>query len=170
MTTQPWYDDEAGFASELARGRKNELRVAMRILPLGLSVKVGSFWFREEVGKDERAADQNDIEVEGGHLVEVKGTRFAFTSADDFPYDPAFVMSLRRWQARTVKPCCVVVISEATDAMFVIATSTHGQWVVQRKLDRRRGFVEEFLAAPRRLLLPEARLLAHLQHPCEQAR
>jgi len=142
----------------------------VRLLPLGRWLKVGELWLREgRAGDDPRCADQPDIQVEGGHLLEVKGRGFAFTSPEDYPYSTAFLGSTRRWQARTILPCCVVLFSEPTGKLLVVPTSTRSRWVIEQSFDTRRGFTEQSWAAPRELLLPEARLLSHLRGSCRQS-
>jgi hypothetical protein len=165
-----WYEDEARFAAQLARGRRAEIQIGMELLPLGLAVRIGALLPRDGLASlDERCRDQADIEVEGGHLLEVKARGFSFTAPHDYPYPTAYVGAARRWFERRRFPCSVVLVSEITGAVVVAPTFTRASWTVERAHDSHRDFVEESLAVPRELLVTKERFLTHLCARCNFA-
>jgi len=165
-----WYDDEAAFARELTRGRKSQVRVAVDLLVGGLGVRVGRLQWRDgDLPMSERYEqfkDEEDVFVEGGHLLEIKGRSLRFTSPDDYPFKTAYVGSVRRWSQRTVLPCAVVLLSEPTGNWVVAPTLLRHEWVVERSRDHVRGFDEESYACPTEFLLPAEWLIGHLHVPC----
>lgn len=163
-----WYNDEAGFAEELARGRKTQFRVAMRLIPLGLFVKVEKFKDRKGLASNDPACQNDeDVVIEGGHMLEVKGRAIEFTEVEpcDFPYETVFLGAERRWNERKKKPCAVVIVSEVTDAMLVIPYATRSLWIPNETFDRRRKFVEHGLGAPRSCVVSWDRLIKHIKTP-----
>lgn len=164
--TAKWIEDDAAFARELARGRRTELQVAIRLLPLGLPVRIDAIEFRESFSaRGDRFVDQADIEV-GDHLLEVKSRGIEFTSLDDYPYETAFVGSVRRWNARTKTPCAVVLFSEPTGECLIVPTVTQDEWAEVEAMDSDRGFVETSYAVHKRWLRPWSRLVQHVQKEC----
>jgi len=171
--TLAWFDDETRFAAELARGRRGELRVAMKLLPLGLWIRIGPAQWRDGTHsweeRREQFADEVDLELEGGHLLEVKARNLTFTCAEDYPYSTVWVGATKRWRARTRMPCGVVILSEPTDAVIIVPTSTREYWTVESGFDSVRGFMEQAYAIARERAVNEDRLLAHLRAPCRGA-
>jgi hypothetical protein len=158
-----WYKDEAGFAEELARGRKTQIRIAMRLIPLGLWVRVEPFKERKGLAsQDPKCQDDQDVEVEGGHMLEVKGRALKFEGAGDYPYPTVFLGRESRWNARKKLPCAVVIVSEITDATLVIPYDTRPQWEKNETFDRRRQFIEHGLGAPLSCVVSWERLVEHL--------
>lgn len=166
MSTVEWIKDDAGFREELLRGRKTELRVALDLMEHGHVVGVGRCELRESFEDRHNFADEKDVVVQPGHVIEVKSRSIAFTSSEDYPYPTAFVCATRRWKARTKKPCAVVLYSEPTGAKLVIPTRSREQWTVTHFNDSRRGFNEEAFEIARELLRPWDALLSHLEYPC----
>jgi hypothetical protein len=170
MTTfTDWFADEEAFARQLARGRRTELAVAAPLLPLGLWMRVGRLQPRHGLANhDDTLTDQADIEIEGGHLLEIKARNFPFTGPDDYPYDTALIGAVRRWTTRPHQPCAVIIISEPTGAAIVIPTNTRPDWTTEDHYDTHRHFTETSYAAPRHTYLHWHRLITHLQHPHPQ--
>lgn len=165
MSVAEWFEDEQSFAQQLARGRRGEFQIAASLLPLGKWLRVGPLEFRENVG-DPHFKDQKDLEVEGGHLLEVKSRGIAFTSPEDFPYPTALVGTVSRWRKRAKMPCVVISLSELTGEFVVASTAYMDQWVTEETWDSHRGIRELNLAVPKRLLLPSDQLHHHLSRPC----
>lgn len=164
-----WFEDELAFAAQLARGRRGEFAIASALLPTGRWLRVNSLNFRETFADRHDFHDETDLEIEGGHRIEIKSRSFKFTGPDDYPYPTAFVGAVRRWRERQIPPCAVVLLSEVTSRAVVVAVSTRDQWVIERRRDSHRGFVEESYAVPRRLLLPWSRLVTHISADCPLA-
>jgi hypothetical protein len=161
---------EAAFVKRLVRGRQVELQVAMQVAPLGVWLRMGRLFvaMRENARarREVRARGETDIEVEGGHRLEVKARPFAFTSVDDYPYPTAYVGSCARWETRTDIPCSVVIVSEPTGEFVVAPTVWREGWEVERPYATDRGFHDPSLAVPRALLRPAVALFDHLTRPC----
>lgn len=149
--TKEWYDDEAAFAAQLARGRRNELRVAMMLLPLGVSVRMGALQERHGLAsQDPTLNEQTDLDIDDGrHLIEVKGRGFAFTGMHDYPFPTAYTIAVDKWERRKRKPCVTVVLSEPSDGIFVVPTSTFRLWTVEDFFDSVRKKYGRSYAAPR---------------------
>jgi hypothetical protein len=159
-----WIDDESGFARELARGRKTQIRVAMRLLPLGLWLRVGGLLERNGIAsQDEECQNEGDVEIEGNHLLEVKGRDLEFTSRDDYPYPTVIVCAQRRWINRGRKPCAIIIVSEITDEVLVIPGNSSAEWTESKKHDRIRDIDFMALEAPLSCVTTWERLVAHIK-------
>jgi hypothetical protein len=157
-----WINDEAGFAKQLARGRKTQIRIAMRLLPLGHWVRMGPLAERKSAKRD-GTLDDADLEISGGHLLEVKGRNLAFTCVEDYPYETIFVCAKRRWDNRSGKPCAIIIVSEITDAAIVIPSSSRRLWTETTTHDRVRDIDFTALCAPRNSVATWDQLLEHLR-------
>ncbi len=165
MTSAPlqWYEDEDAFARELARGRRGEILIASRLLPLGLWIRINRPRLRTDIADRSDFYSDIDIEVEGGHLLEVKYRNFAFTSPDDFPFDTVFLGAERRWEERTTKPCALVITSEPTGEAVIVPGASEPRWLTAPARDGVRGFTDQTRQAPREVLLSWQRLISHLE-------
>lgn len=168
MSTVEWVSNDVAFRSELLRGRKTEMRVALDLLDAGLMVQTGCCRFRDSFDDRKDFLQEQDVIVARGHILEVKSRNLAFSGVADYPYDTAFVCATRRWDAREAKPCAVVLISERTEGGRVVVPvkSTRNQWITTSFHDPVRDFQETVYAVAKSALMSWADLLAHLSYPC----
>lgn len=166
MTTVEWIKNDSAFREQLLRGRKTEERVAFDLLMEGFTVGLGRCEFRATFDDRHDFSDEKDIVVAPGHVLEVKSRGIAFTSAEDYPYDTAFVCATRRWKARQRKPCAVILHSEKTGERLIVPASTRSHWKATNFYDSARGFNEEAFEITRDRLRPWSDLLEHLTYGC----
>jgi hypothetical protein len=131
--------DHEGFLRELRNAHSREVYVAAVLLEkTGLPVQSELVEEAETPYEAERFTEQKDLLV-GGHLIEVKGRTPAFTCAEDFPYPTINVCTVKRWEARKIKPVAFVMVSIPTKALTVVFADTFPQWEIAESRDSRRG-------------------------------
>lgn len=125
--------DHQAFLRDLQAGRTVEMWVATRLLDAGLTVRVGT-------------------------LEQARTPR-----ADDWRFPGAFTCSVKRWQARRVKPIAFVIVSLPTQAALAISSRTFSEWeIVDSRDSRRNGWPTPTYRAPRSGLRPFDELVSAL--------
>jgi hypothetical protein len=158
-----WIENDDLFREQLIAGRRVEFVLAIDLLDLGFGVKVGQLEYRDSFGAD--FADQADVMVGGGHVLEVKSRSLHFTCPGDYPFDPVYLGNGRRWMARRKRPCHFVIVSSA-GSRLAISTATSDSWKVDTTHDSVRDIYNTVLTAPRSLLVPFESLVEHLRKHC----
>ena len=144
-----WQQDEEHFQRRIGTGREREAYVAYRLIAEGLEVSVPRLRVRPTFADRHSYRDSRDMMVEGRE-VEVKSTRFAFTSPGDFPFDPCFVDTEEKIVAKG-PPFAFLIVSQKTGAIMAVPGKTRDEWVVMDGRDHDRGIEVRWLGCPLRL-------------------
>jgi hypothetical protein len=142
---KPWIENDELFHSELRKGHKYQLAVAMDFLEEGLWVKVPPLVTNSDGSVTKGFSDEGDILVRNGdrvYRIECKSRNIVFSGAHDFPWPTAYVGNKGRWDKileSRMKPCAVLIISQKTMAKIVIPMSTKEKWRVEHTKDSVRG-------------------------------
>ena len=134
--------DHPAFLEELHLARETEYWVAERLLRTNLPVQVEPLVEAETPWEGADFVEQNDV-LCGGHIVEVKGRNLTFTSPEDYPYPTAYLMSVKRWDRRQVKPVAIVLVSLPTLHALAVSTKTEEHWKSVSVYDTRRGYTTD---------------------------
>jgi hypothetical protein len=87
-------------------------------------------------------------------VIEVKSSSRSFKNADDFPFNPVIVDTVHGFDSKIIKPFAYVMISQITQAIFVIPVSTKYDWTVQTFYDAQRDIEEQFYLVRKRHCRP----------------
>lgn len=102
--------------------------------------------------------------------IEIKSRRLNYTNnPQTYPYPTAFVDTQIGWDLKNPKPLAVILISQKTDAMLVIPTSTHQNWKTTTTFDRIRKITETWYIVDKELLRPIDEFVEWLQRRQERA-
>ena len=156
-----WEQDEQHFRRRLATGREREAYVAYRLIAEGLEVSVPRLRIRPTYAERHAYRDTRDMIVEG-HEVEIKSTRFPFTSAEDFRFDPCFVDTQEKIQSKG-PPFAFLIVSQPTGAIIAVPGKTWSEWVVIEGRDHTREIGMRWLGCPLRLTRTFDEFVAHLK-------
>lgn len=127
------------------RGKRNEGLVADLIAKQGFIVSVTPFSFRKTKKEIVNYRDEIDLYVGPNRLpVDVKSRRLRFTGPHDYPYETAFVDTVKGWESKTVKPVAIVLYSELTGCACAVRTSREAEWTKTHAFDRDAGIYDEF--------------------------
>lgn len=152
--------DGGDFIRRLGTGREREAFVAYHFIKRGLEVYVPPLKVRPRFSERHAYRDVRDMVVEGQDI-EIKSTRYRFTSADDFPFDPAFVDTKEKVEAKG-PPLAFVVVCQETHATMVIPGRTYPDWVDVKARDHARNIDVDWLACPLRHMKTLDDLVEHL--------
>ena len=131
--TVSWFKNDELFFSELKKGRKYELYIAILLLDMGFTVSVPRLCIRKEFEEINKFSEsQGDVFVSTGDkmpiILEVKSRDLEFTSVSDYPYDSIFVDTKSSWEKKSVKPRAIVIVSQKTGASIVVSSKTKEFW------------------------------------------
>ena len=146
--------DHCAFLRELEAGRTVELWVALKFLEAGCTVRVGALDRAETPWEADRFREEQDVVVDGRHIIEVKSSSYPFTSRDDFPFPGAYTCTVKRWEERQQKPLAFVLVSQPTRAMLVVSGRTQPEWEVITSHDARRAWKTPTYRAPLSVIRP----------------
>lgn len=158
--------DHQAFLANLVKGQRAEVVVALRLLLLGLTVRLDPR--REDLRPTpagySRFSDDTDILVEGCYRVEVKSSTYRFTSPEDWPFPwGAYMWAKARWDEAAEHPHAFVLFSEPTGAALAVNGDSHPEWFVTENNDHRRERLSKpILCAPPHLIRPFDELTRYL--------
>lgn len=137
-----WYYDEPAILRELKRGREAQLEVANMLRALGFEVELEEQLVRRTGGHGPEWIEEQDLRVEGEHVLEVKGRDLNFFDPSDFPFPTIYVGNVERWRQRQEPVCSVVVFSEHTKRVIAVPLATRPLWRPAYPYDKTRGSVQ----------------------------
>jgi hypothetical protein len=154
VTTTPWIDNVELFSKRLAVGHRYALNVGAALLATGHAVTVTPSTLRASRENIEAYRDELDVLVtrpDGKQfIVESKSRNVEFgNDPASYPYDTAFVDTVRSWTQKTRQRGAVVLTSQRTKAMLVVPVSSQPKWLQETKYDRARGLTDTWYMAPR---------------------
>ena len=148
-----WFENDTLFLAELEEGHRYAEIVGARLRDEGLTVNVTPMDVRANVDDRHRFADEIDLFIGAAAVpIDVKSRALTFTGAEDYPYDTAFVDTVKGWDRKPVKPRAIVLVSQTTLGMTVISAKTQPQWTQGISRDRKRGIADMFYFVSRELL------------------
>jgi len=101
----------------------------------------------------DKTLNEKDIVVDD-LILEVKSSSRSFQNVDDFPFNPVIVDTVHGFDSKIIKPFAYVMISQITQAIFVIPVSTKYDWTVQTFYDAQRDIEEQFYLVRKRHCRP----------------
>lgn len=83
--------------------------------------------------------DSGDIHIMVGEttrfIVEVKSRRIVFSSIGDYPFKEVFIDNCSQWNNKKFRVAAIVIISQITEAMFVVPMSSKKYWFTSEITD-----------------------------------
>lgn len=155
-----WNQDEGHFQRRIGTGREREAYVAYRLIAEGLEVSVPALRVRPRYEDRADYRDSRDM-ICAGQELEIKSTRFAFTSKRDFPFDPCFVDTEEKIEAKG-PPFAFLIVSQKTGAIMVVPGKTRDRWVKMSGRDNDRGCPVRWLGCELSLVREFSELVDHL--------
>jgi hypothetical protein len=135
---------------EIRTGHRIQVWVAGKIVELGFPVRVPELSLRKDPSFN-KFNDGGDIWV-CNELVEVKSTRYPFSSLDDFKFDKPMIDTVSGWDSKKIKPVTLIEVCRLNGAMiFLPIADTRDAWTVVSKHDHRKGYDDRFYACPKML-------------------
>ena len=101
----------------------------------------------------DKTLHEKDVIV-GDLVLEVKSSSRSFTNADDFPFNPVIIDTVSGFDSKIIKPFAYVMISQITQGIFVIPTSTKYDWTIEKYYDGYRKIEERFYLVKKRHCRP----------------
>jgi len=101
----------------------------------------------------DKTLNEKDVIV-GDLVLEVKSSSRSFTNADDFPFNPVIIDTVSGFDSKIIKPFAYVMISQITQGIFVIPTSTKYDWTIEKYYDGYRKIEERFYLVKKRHCRP----------------
>jgi hypothetical protein len=101
----------------------------------------------------DKTLNEKDVIV-GDLVLEVKSSSRSFTNADDFPFNPVIIDTVSGFDSKIIKPFAYVMISQITQGIFVIPTSTKYDWTIEKYYDGYRKIEECFYLVKKRHCRP----------------
>jgi len=101
----------------------------------------------------DKTLNEKDVIV-GDLVLEVKSSSRSFTNADDFPFKPVIIDTVSGFDSKIIKPFAYVMISQITQGIFVIPTSTKYDWTIEKYYDGYRKIEERFYLVKKRHCRP----------------
>jgi hypothetical protein len=101
----------------------------------------------------DKTLNEKDVIV-GDLVLEVKSSSRSFTNADDFPFNPVIIDTVSGFDRKIIKPFAYVMISQITQGIFVIPTSTKYDWTIEKYYDGYRKIEERFYLVKKRHCRP----------------
>lgn len=138
--------DKEEFEKELVKGHKYQAIVRDKLIEAGLEVEMPSINFN-------KGTDDGDIFVfvKGQkYVLEVKSLSREFTCIEDFPYKTIIVDMEENFDKKKHHVTAYVYISQKTEAMFVISTTSKKYWTKEYKKDTKRGYTKNFIFAEKK--------------------
>ena len=84
-------------------------------------------------------SDHGDIHIlskgETKFIVEVKSRKIAFSSIGDYPFREVFIDNVNQFNAKKFRIAAIVIISQITEAMFVVPMSSKKYWFTEEITD-----------------------------------
>jgi hypothetical protein len=101
----------------------------------------------------DKTLNEKDVIV-GDLVLEVKSSSRSFTNVDDFPFNPVIIDTVSGFDSKIIKPFAYVMISQITQGIFVIPTSTKYDWTIEKYYDGYRKIEERFYLVKKRHCRP----------------
>ena len=101
----------------------------------------------------DKTLNEKDVIV-GDLVLEVKSSSRSFTNADDFPFNPVIIDTVSGFDSKIIKPFAYVMISQITQGIFVVPTSTKYDWTIEKYYDGYRKIEERFYLVKKRHCRP----------------
>ena len=101
----------------------------------------------------DKTLNEKDVIV-GDLVLEVKSSSRSFINADDFPFNPVIIDTVSGFDSKIIKPFAYVMISQITQGIFVIPTSTKYDWTIEKYYDGYRKIEERFYLVKKRHCRP----------------
>ena len=164
MTGKYGYSKEL-FVSEATIGQTYAEMVADRLNEAEIKCHATELTFAATDAQIKEYENEQDIvfDMMPGCL-EVKSRRLKFTdSTSSFPYPDAFVDTCSGWDKKQPKPIAVVMVSQLTNKMLTVPSSTEKEWVKKRSFDNVRQITDIWYYVAKSSLKPFDDLVLYLQ-------
>jgi hypothetical protein len=143
-----WISDSSHFKRELTEGFQYQEGLLIQLWCEGLDIDYNNLEFRKNFADRKRFQNEKDAVV-NGHRLEIKSRRLSFNSVTDYPFDTIIVDTVKKWNLREPKPIALALISRPTKSVIAIPASTESEWHMIDRVDKVRGFDEQFYVAPK---------------------
>jgi len=156
MATIPWAQNDVLFRSLVSEGHAWQTLPYVFLSLAGLTVEMPALSIRNDISQADAWLETYDLKI--AHLtLEVKSRPFAFTSPRDWPAPrlPAFLDTVKKWEAKSTKPFAYIFISKATGGMVATCATAEarGRWGRLSRRDRVRDINEDFYTVGRKHLV-----------------
>lgn len=101
----------------------------------------------------DKTLNEKDVIVDD-LVLEIKSSSRSFTNADDFPFNPVMIDTVNGFDNKIIKPFAYVMISQITQGIFVIPTSTKYDWTIRTYWDAERQIEDQFYLVKKRHCRP----------------
>lgn len=160
--SKPWIEDEEFFREQREVGQAYQEVVAGKFRSFGMSVTVLDDGFRSSIGQIDLFTRYSSDLLVDGEKVEVKSRSVKFTSPDDWKLWPMIIDTVSSFDEKDQKPLCYVFVSQETEALMGVMTSTMPAWTKHKIYDRSRLITDEFYCVSREHVLDERQLVHRL--------
>lgn len=131
----------------------------------GLEVDLPEYSWRESIADIPEHEDSVDLTI-SGERIEVKSRNLYFTcDPRTFPYDRAFVDTVRKYELHDPKPLAYVFVSQKTGSMLCVPGRNEDEvsrWDIVEKFDHVRKINERFYTVDRSRMTGPAVLVNRL--------
>jgi hypothetical protein len=166
MPEQPdWMENDELARRETEKGWKWQRYVADFFEASGFPVDLPPYTWRKSVEDIKDHADSRDMTV-AGQRIEVKSRNLLFNSIPmTFPYERAFVDTVRSYDHYKEKPIAYVFVSQLTGAMLATIgrQDAANTWEVAERYDEVRQITDKFYTVDRRKLTTVIPLVRRLR-------
>ena len=153
--TIPWAQNDVLFRQLVAEGHAWQTLPYTFLTLSGFDVEMPALTVRKDIAEARKWIQTYDLKVDG-LTIEVKSRPFSFTSPQDWPTGrlPAFLDTVKKWEAKQVKPFAYIFVSKSTGGMISTCTTEEakGRWGTIRRFDRVRKIHEEFFTVEQKHL------------------
>lgn len=165
MSQPKWIENDELARRETEKGWKWQRYVANFFEASGLPVDLPPYTWRKSVEDIKDHSDSRDMTV-AGQRIEVKSRNLLFNSiAMTFPYERAFVDTVRSYDHYKEKPIAYVFVSQKTGAMLATIGREEAveSWEVVERFDEVRQITDKFYTVDRRKLTTMIPLVRRLR-------
>jgi hypothetical protein len=150
----PWMKNDALARQQMEIGWRWQRFVGAFFEALEFPVTLEVNSFRKSVAQIPEYSDSHDLVV-AGERVEVKSRDLFFTSDPmSFPYETAFVDTVRKYNVHESQPIAYVFVSQKTGALVWTPGRDSSKWTKEGSPDHVRGIKDEFYLVSKNRLLP----------------
>jgi hypothetical protein len=150
-----WSKNDELFIKNLETGNLFADKVVSMLRNDGFEAYAPQTIFRNNIKEVHKYKDEKDVIVkikDNELILEVKSRNLYFTNKNNYPYDTAFIDTVSGWQAKSIKPFAVIVISQITNNIVIVRPSLCKLWNIENKKDRIRKINESFYTINKNLL------------------
>ncbi len=157
-----WIKNEDLFVKEVTEGYGWQQVACDRLRSEGIEVEINELSIRASIEDIPKYKDEIDLRA-NGRILEVKSRRLVFTSPEDFPYECAFVDTVRGFEAKKEKPTLELMVSRSTETILGLNTASKPLWYKSKKYDNIRGITEYFYICRKRYLFSFSSVVDYLR-------